>query len=242
MYTKSYIFSSLFVGAIIIFFMNITSCSKDDKINDNSQQLHEPINFSKEIQLYDASGENSVIMQVSSKDTSLVAMYSADNFEIIPIKQGQTTSEAIKEYYGSTSQEVSSDYEQDSDGDFAENGTESSSISFEVISKDLSAETRNVAVTYVHPDDGDERAKWRYYDHYSFDDCVTITRVSFWRRVYVGVYCKKKSPYSSWSTITGAWYKLRNNEQHNKCEVGSYRLKARVKTKKSSAYTIEFDD
>ncbi|MFW5852011.1 MAG: hypothetical protein ACOCWB_07300, partial [Bacteroidota bacterium] len=217
-----------------------TSCEKEDDalVPTNTDPN---VRYSRDLQLYDKIGENSVVMRVSSDEQSLLELYSADNFEIIPIKNGQNLDEALFEHYGEINP-ISADSDGNVDDDMSTLDENAQVISFQIISKQLDDGVDNIAVNYVHPDDGDERAKWRYYDHYGFEDYVTITRVSFWRRVYCGVYYQKTSPLSSWSTIVGTWYKLSNNEQVNKGEVGSYRIKARIKTKKSSAYTIEFDD
>ncbi len=215
------------------------ACEKEE--SNNTQKVSDELTqmYFKEIQLADKEGINSVIIKVSSSDASILELYSSYNFEIIPVKDGQSLNEALTEYYGEQNESDQIDDNLDTEEDDSENVIPS--VSFQVISKDLGDGYRNVAINYLHPDDGDERAKWRYYNHYGYEDCVTITRVSWNRRVYVGVYYKWTSS-SRWSTITGTWFKLKNNESHNKCKTGSYQLKARVKAKKSGAYTIEFDD
>ncbi len=238
MKNKSLVFSTLFI-AVVSFALLFNSCSKEEE-ELIQQNTNDNLEYSKDIQLYDKSGDNSVMMRVSSDDQSFVELYSTDNFEVIPVKVGQSVDEVLEEYYGP--QDDPEDVEEDVDTDSEGLDNEEPSIAFEIVSKDLKDGIQNVLITYLHPDDGDDRAKWRYYDHYSYHDYVTITRVSFWRRVYLGVYYQANSYSSPWSTITGTWYKLSNNEQHNKGKVGSYRLKARIKTKKSSAYTIEFGD
>ncbi|MDA3882426.1 MAG: hypothetical protein PF481_04030 [Bacteroidales bacterium] len=236
---KSLFFSTLFIGVAFSTLL-FNSCEKEDNALEPAN-TDANVTYSKDVQLYDKAGENSVIMRVSSDDQSLLKLYTSDNFEIIPIKNGQNLDEALVEHYGEINS-IGADSAENLEDETPNLDENAQVIAFQIISKDLDDGVDNIAVNYVHPDDGDERAKWRYYDHYGYEDYVTITRVNFWRRVYCGVYYQASSPFSTWSTIVGTWYKLSNNEQINKGEVGSYRLKARIKTKKSSAYTIEFDD
>jgi len=77
---------------------------------------------------------------------------------------------------------------------------------------------------------------WRY--RYSYDDCVNVTRTSFWHKTYTSIWYKSTSG-SSWSTMV-SYRKLVNNETLERCKSNSYRLKVGVKARRTSHYNIEF--
>ena len=79
---------------------------------------------------------------------------------------------------------------------------------------------------------------WRY--SYSTDDCVDVTRQSFWHKIYVSIWSKANSG-SNWSTMVRD-RKLSNNETLSRCDEGSYKLKVGVEARQRSHYAIEFWD
>ena len=228
-----FIFLSLGVSAMF------TSCSKED----NSSAI-EPTIFSRSIQIFDTNGGNSVEIKLSSKDENLLAEYSQDNFELIPIMEGQSSEEAIKQYYG---EDATSTGKEEADIEDVSNNIETPidfpTVSFDILSQNLQVGVRGVAVTFKHPDAG-EKSKWKYYWHYSaagqgLEQTASITRTNGWRRVFFGLSYRAYSN-SSWSEIISDYKKLHNNENYTANRNPCYQFRFHVKTKKQSAYTVSF--
>lgn len=237
MKTQKNIFKTLLFFAISATLI-LSSCSKEDEqgLNNTDNQT----TFSKEITLQDESGENSIVMRVSSDDPSLVENYSKDNFKITAVPFGKTTAEVLNTIYDTNDEASSEDLENDADVSTV-NAPE---VNFETISKNLKDGIKNVAITFSHPESNDDRASWKIYTHTSdinIDHVAFITRHSVTRRVYVGLEYKATSA-SSWSSIISAWDKLKNKEVINEYKSTCYQFKMRVKTKKSSAYTYSFEE
>lgn len=86
----------------------------------------------------------------------------------------------------------------------------------------------------------DPKASWTNYTHYSGLDCVDVTRVKLVRRVYVSIFARSTGG-GSWNALVNN-YKLKNKQTISRCANGSQQLKVVVRTKKSSAYNIQFWD
>lgn len=234
---------SIFGGLILVAFVAtalFSSCTREEANPSKPQATNYKQEYSKRIQLFDKSGQNAVIIRVSSEDQSLVEQYSSKNFEVVPIRKGQSLNEAVQAYYGTRNEDQES-LEEASEEAYVD----AANISFEIISMELSEEHINIGLTFIHPEDNSLRASWKYYTHYSaagqgLEQTASIERHSFWRRVYFGMYYKAYS-WSGWSTIISPWRKLSNNDSYSANRNPSYQFKVRVKTKKSSAYTVSFE-
>jgi hypothetical protein len=224
---KRFHFSAIFALALIVM---LNACKNSNEVNvpaaNDSQE------FAKNITILDKSGLNSIVMRVSAADQSLIDQYTAANFEFTALKKGeslpnpQTTGTETEE-----NEEVADD-----------NAATAQHISFEVIERSLAPEFSKIAVTFKHPEN-QARADWGYYWHYSqanVDQTAFITRRNFWKRVYFGLKYKSSST-SSWSTIISEWYKLSNNQTYSADRNPCYQFRFHVKTKKQSAYTVNFE-
>lgn len=99
------------------------------------------------------------------------------------------------------------------------------------------------AVSFFHPTTA-SRASWGYYTHYStaqqnLEQSVSIARHNFWKKVYYGLSYKAYSNYS-WGVIQNEWRKLSNNQSVSYTRNPCYQFKVRIKTKKTSAYSVNF--
>ena len=98
---KNIISNILFITVVSIALL-FNSCSEKESTNPN--QLDQK--YSKNIEIFDKSGKNSIILKVSSDEESIVSFYSADNFELL-INPEPFVAE-----------ETTEDTEDDSDDDF----------------------------------------------------------------------------------------------------------------------------
>lgn len=219
-------FSAIFALALIVM---LNAC-KNSNTEVNVPTADASQEFSKNITIFDKSGQNSIVMRVSAGDQSLINQYTAANFEFTALKKGESLPKP--QTTGTEENEEVAD----------DNAATAQHISFEVIERSLAPEFSKIAVTFKHPE-GQSRADWGYYWHYSqvnVDQTAFITRRNFWKRVYFGLKYKPSST-SSWSTIVSEWYKLSNNQTYNVERNPCYQFRFHVKTKKQSAYTVNFE-
>ncbi|WP_075343601.1 hypothetical protein [Tenacibaculum agarivorans] len=235
---KQFFFRGLLFFAMSVVLM-LASCSSENEPELNLDDTNQQTTYIKDITIFDESKENSIVMRVSADDPSIVENYSKDNFKIIPVPIGKTTAEVLTNINVADEEETNGYIESDAQA-IAVNAPE---INFETISKNLNSGIKNVAITFLHPENNDYRASWSVYTHTSdqdIDHVAFITRHSVTRRVYIGLEYKPYST-SSWSSIIAAWKKLKNKDVVNEQRSICHQFKLRVKTKKSSAYTYSFE-
>ena len=223
----------------------LISCSDEDAQKPIDSVDAEFGKFTKELIVFDAEKNNSAVLLVGSDDESVLNMWTADNFTLIPIKEGQ----ALADVFESNVSDESSDEENEvEDGDEDENVA--ASISTKFVSKKLQEGVKNVALQITDPYDESMRG-WKYStylsDYFGKPDgenrgivtCNVYGRNAI-HRGYYGISYLKYS-YSNWSTLVGEWTRIKNNETVSK-SVRCYRMKARRKYKGSNeSVVIEFE-
>jgi hypothetical protein len=228
---------SKFIAIITIGLLIFNSCQKENVTSEVNLD-DEFGKFTKEIIVYDSIGENSAILKLGSNDKSVLDMWTADNFELVPIEYGQTLSEIMNEKYPNATNEVEDvDIEEEGDDDIV-----AAEISTMFISKDLQEGVKNVALTTYPPYDEDMRG-WSYDTHYSVKEPGNNVTVNIyghkWHRGYYGVYYMKYES-SGWSTIKSEWTRIKNGESKSCNRKPCYYMKTRRKSKKGSV-TVEYE-
>lgn len=178
------------------------------------------------------------MLKLGSNDQSILEMWTADNFELLPILEGQSFTEAFNAMY--PSDENITD-ESDAIADDLKNEDVASSLSIMFVSKNLNKGVKDVALTTIPP--GNDSRDWNYQTYYSqinIDKTFYIERHNFWHRVFFGLQYMAYST-SSWSTIVSEWKKIGNNDSYSYTRNPCYQMKARVKYRSTSHFTIYFE-
>ena len=223
----------------------LISCSDEDAQKPIDSVDAEFGKFTKELIVFDAEKNNSAVLLVGSDDESVLNMWTADNFTLIPIKEGQTLADVFDSKVSEESLDEDVDVE---DGDEDENVA--ASISTKFVSRNLQDGVKNVALQITDPYDSEMRG-WKYSTYYS--DCYgdysghnsgkvtcNVYGHNVIHRGYYGISFMKYT-YSNWSTLVGEWTRIQNNETVSK-SVNCFQMKARRKYKGTNpSVTIEFE-
>lgn len=223
----------------------IISCNKEELIGttDNNQveveQTKEYL-FSKDVVIN--TGNTQAIMRVHANLKEDLAEYSARNFQLVEVKATESLKDALVRNNIINLRDVEDPSEKQEPLVHTENEV-ASSLAFELVEVENKNQGSHYAVSFFHPTNN-SRASWKYYTHYStaqqnLEPHVDIARHSFWRRVYFGLKYRASSS-SNWSVLQNEWRKLSNNETRSYNKNPCYQYRARIKTKKSSAYTVSF--
>ncbi|MGI6478319.1 MAG: hypothetical protein ACOX0M_02630 [Salinivirgaceae bacterium] len=223
---KNIISNILFITVVSIALL-FNSCSEKESTNPN--QLDQK--YSKNIEIFDKSGKNSIILKVSSDEESIVSFYSADNFELL-INPEPFVAE-----------ETTEDTEDDSDDDFDNySDKDAISITMGVIEERFSDNVVEYEIVKTYPIEiQDMRASFTKEHYYSTRDGVRIKRTSWNRRVYVWTkYCNANCGTGDadieygWISANYNDYKLNNNEEISDEVCGSTYMGIVVRAKKHS--------
>ena len=188
---------------------------------------------SKQIEASDETGVNRVSLTVTSPDADVLDQYDNDSVLVIPIREGEVPATLLGAADGDAALETPP-WENTSlgaDDDVLD-------VAFEVGSADL--EPGVIGYSLQLQDRPEPAVGWKNYWYYGFEDCVAVQRIKLVRRVFVDVWVKKTSS-SGWDHKV-VNRKLAHNETLERCYNGSHQIKVKVRTKKQSAFTIEFLD
>lgn len=189
---KNIIFSIIVVFAVVstLFF---NSCSDNEDIEYGTYNNE----FSKDIEVFDDTNKNSVILKISSPDQSIVERYKKENFSLV---LNPTNEEIIDECVDEVFDE--------SIEDEIINQKNSFFVSIGVISKNFTYEVEEFEIIETEPDFSDLRASWKEKAYYSQQDGVYCKRTSWNRRVYMTTkYCPSgESCTTDQESIINGWY------------------------------------
>jgi len=249
MNVKNLISNSFFLLAVCFTALFFHSCSKND-VTDA------PINTSideefgkhlKELTIFDEANENSAVLLVGSDDASILNMWTAENFTLVPVKEGETTKEAVDAFFAKNAPIANDEAEVDEDA-LEDTGA---SISTKLLSTSLVDGVAKVVLHSTSPYDEDMRG-WTYQTHYSDyqgqagENTGTVTcnvyGQNFWHRGYYGIQYKKYSS-SSWSTVVSEWKQIKRGDTDEYSKTPCYVMKARRKYKGSNnnSVLVEFE-
>lgn len=222
---KIKIFNILYISAISIITLFFFSCSKDE----SSAFTIENYEYIKSIRIIGQDSESSITMLVKSDDESIVNQYSESNFKLTLLKEGE-------EY-------LPEDVSNEGDGDEVdiEESKSGIHISFEVEDESVSEKYKSYVVTFIHPDTSDERY-FNTYTHYSDYDRVKVIREKTFKRIYASVAYLPYRSSEMWSKLTI------DNKKIKKCcplvyfMPGSYLIKAEIRSKSTSYYSIKWSN
>lgn len=229
------IYIAFFSLIITTFFV---SCSKDE---DNIPQEESPMLFSKEIKVFDLNNECSAVMNISAEDASLLDFYTEENFEIIPVKEGQTFDEAVDAYYALYPiHEVEDLTAEENDDESIIEDSDAPTVNIEKVSEKLVEGVKYLAITSIAPDFGDARG-WNISTYWDFvpHRYVDIKRTSALHKTYYGLHLESLTynwlvPYPKW---------MKNNKTYShEIPDGNDFWNFKVKYRKTKHFTYSFHD
>lgn len=243
--TQKCLYKSMF--AIAAMATAVISCSKEDAQQPINNIDAEFGKFTKELTIFDEEKNNSAVLLVGSDDESVLNMWTADNFTLIPIREGQT----LADVFESNAPEESLDEEDEvEDGDEDENVA--ASISTRFISKNLQDGVKNVALQITDPYDESMRG-WKYGTH----ECIyaggnnigeenrgwikcTVYGHNPIHRGFYGISFLNYSYSTKWFDLVSEWKRIKNKDSDSKTAI-CYKMKATRKYKGSNnSVTVAF--
>jgi len=236
----------LFYALPVIGLLFFTSCEKDQtneiveetavEIADLEKDLYD---FHKDVMIT-SEGGSQAIMRVYSNSESAVAAYSNENFELVETFKNESLSEGLIRQKIKNNNNSIEELEEDID-EINEKDSPGAGIAFKMVSITNKNPDVNYSVSFYHPEN---IAKgWSFWTHYSGigQTIATIDRHSAFRRVYFGLKHKRYST-STWSILRSEWSYLSNGGSYSIIRNPSYQFRFRVKSKRSSAYTVNFSN
>lgn len=232
--TQKCFYKSMF--AIAAMATAVISCSKEDAQQPINNIDAEFGKFTKELTIFDKEKNNSAVLLVGSDDESVLNMWTADNFTLIPIKEGQTLADVFESNAPETIDENAEVIENDEDDNVA------ASISTKFVRKNLQDGVKNVALQTNDPYGNDMRG-WKYATHYSDyygepdseNKGIVTCNVYGHNAIHRGYFSISilKYSYSNWSTVDGEWTRIKNKQTVSRSR-RCYVMKARRKYKGSN--------
>lgn len=176
--------------------------------------------FSRILSVTDDSGQSRARLRIVANDPDALELFAASEFRL-RVGDGMSRSFAS---------EPTASREEPDDSDETEDRIKILVIEDKI---DLAPGVRGFALNIVPR--SELKLPWKNYYHYTYRDCVEVTRLKALRRVYVSIWSKNTAS-SSWSTMLSN-DKLAWKETVNRCDHDSYQIRTKVRTKKSNAYS-----
>ena len=163
-FRKASIFAATILFAAVA--VTFTSCEKEDAKEETKT-------YSKLLEIYDETGENSITLQVSSNDQSITEMYSEESFELRLKPQESTTT-------------IQGELEDEGDERFSsEDGI---SIMIDVLDEHLSPEITEYTIIRK-PSNAFSELRAKTTEFYSSTyDRVDVTRSAWYYTVWINTY------------------------------------------------------
>lgn len=219
------------------------SCNKSEVLdldNNATTASVDVYTYTKDITFKNDNSEATI--RVHAHTEAALTAYNSRNFKLVEVQANETLEEALVRLKIVDPTQGENPDEAQEDVLHSENEV-ASELAFELVKVSNPVEGSHYAVSFFHPE-LNNRASWQYFTHYSTAsqnllEHADIARHNFWRRVYFGL---KYRPYSNsgWNVVQNEWRKLSNNQTMSYTRTPCYQYRARVKTKKSSAYTVSF--
>ncbi|WP_299259215.1 hypothetical protein [uncultured Aquimarina sp.] len=230
----------------IIGLLFFASCDKDESNEIAEEAVVESIDLEKD--LYDfhkdvmitSDGGSQAIMRVYSNSETAVNSYTSEHFKLVETLKNESLSEGLIRQNIKDGNDVSLEEEKEmTDFDTKENA--GTGIAFKMVSVTNTDPNVNYSVSFYHPEN--IAKSWSFWTHYSGigQTIATIDRHSALRRVYFGLKRKAYST-SGWSIHVSEWRFLGNGNSYSLTANTNYQFRFRVKSKRSSAYTVNFSN
>lgn len=235
----------LFYALPVIGLLFFVSCDKDEtneiidgsavEAIDTDKSLYD---FHKDIVITSNEGSEA-IMRVYSNSEAAISSYSSEHLKLVETSQNETLSEGlVRQNIKDDSTDMT--LEQDTD-DINAKEAAGVGIAFKMMEVTKRNPNVNYSVSFYHPEN---LAKgWSFWTHLSGygQTIATIDRHSATRRVYFGLKRKAYST-SGWAIHVSEWRKLSNGQSYSLTAHTNYQFRFRVKSKRSSAYTVNFSN
>ena len=232
-------FESFLVAMLVTAFFS--GCTKEKTnttvfIHDDSGSAR----FSKSLVIYDASRQNSARILVGSNDSVYLKKWTEQNFELIPVKYGESTKAVLDARFQSTNPSVAK-----SGDDYKENDTPGLQLYTKFESQTLQNDVEKVVLYEKLPDMG-ENAR-TYLTHYSKTlmegDSITcfVYGVNPNESGYYGLEMRA-SENSEWSTVVSEWKQVEYGKSYVYGLRNAYQMKARRKVSGNTESAIVLFD
>ena len=219
-----------------------TGCTKQEE--NVMVFMHDDIGsarFSKSLVIYDADRQNSARLLVGSNDSTYLRLWTEENFELIPIKYGQSTKDVLDARFKTTNSSATKAVEA-SDG----SDTESLQIFTKFESQSLQDDVEKVVLFEKLPVK-DISEGWIYLTHYSKTllpgDSITCFVYGVNPDVY-GYYGleMRASENDMWSTVVSEWKQVEYGKSFVHGLRNAYQMKASKKVYGASESVIVLFD
>lgn len=228
---KKTIFKTGIAILMAVGMVTLNSCEKETTTPPTTSKSEVDQNFgkfTKEVTVYDETGKNSAVLKLGSNDQSILDLWTAENFTLIPITDAPADNEEIPE----DNSDVSTD---DEDGNI------SASVSVMILSRDLKDDVKAISLKPTVPDSGDLRLDWFYLTYYSipgWDKFYSLIGRNFWRRAYADLYFTTYQS-DSWRALF-VDRQIKNGENINSPISDVYAMKVITRQKKENEILVSF--
>jgi len=170
--------------------------------------------YSRTVLLVDATGANSAIATLRSVDPALLKEFRPGDLRLLAIEADRIEADSWENENHALLKEVTIE------------------LNDEILAQGV------IGLEVVEPNPPSYRAplKWRY--EYSRFDCVDITRVAYWSRVYTAIAYRSSSA-DVWHPLV-SHRALSRNETLTRCAEGSHLLKVGTYARRAGHYTLHF--
>lgn len=213
-----------FILALAVFCFFACDKKKDqDVIQTKSiKEVSEKLYFGeyfKELVVYDESGMNSATIKIGTDDLAYFELLTADNIKLIPVRAGQSATDAVNLFYRKNGLSYSDEY-QEGDEMSDDNEEDGIHVYSMILSKSLAEGVDDVILVNLTPNPS--KSDWQYQTDYGyapttgvfsgFQEAVFIGQ----NGLYVGYYRLNYMLLDTQeiSTIVSNWTKIRTNQTH----------------------------
>lgn len=237
----------------------LTSCEKkSDADLTGEKDLKEISNslyfgkYSKEIMLFDDSGNNSALVKIGTNDSYCFQQMNSKNLILIPVYKGQSVQEAFDDYCertGYVCSEEKNEILNEVEKDCGENGTEIHYYSM-ILAKQLSDNVEDVLLlNNISPQ---QKSGWQYETKYGVAPETGVhahtQKATFYgqNRLHVGYYKLDMQRYPSLeiSNVVSSYVQIRTGEtaeyERNNCYMMIADLKFKGSTNPSVYVVFEY--
>lgn len=229
---KKTIFKTTIAIFMAVGMVTLNSCEKETSIPPATSKSEVDENFgkfTKEITVYDETGENSAVLKLGSNDQSILDLWTAENFLLLSKVIEPTINDSIE-----NTDEMSSDET------FDVNSTRDIRVNIMMIARNFKDDVKSMALKLIMPDGDDLRLDWQYPVLYStpgYHTYVLLRGDNVWKRGFFIIYLQN-SPNATWIPQQADWEKLRDNKDV-RYDI-PYAARVHLKQKKDGEIIVDF--
>ncbi len=210
-----------FILALAVFcFFACDKKNDQDVIQTKSiKEVSEEIYFGeyfKELVVYDESGMNSATIKIGTDDPAYFEMLTADNIKLIPVRAGQSATDAVNLFYRKNGLSYSDEC-QEGDEMSDDNEEDGIHVYSMILSKSLADDVDGVVLINLAPNPS--KSDWQHQTDYAYGNYAHMQEAEFTghNTSYVGYYGLKYVIESTLdtSTIVANYHIIRTNQKYS---------------------------